>query len=179
MEFGDLQEFRFVQESYNESAVDGLQLNLGYPGPPANKIWVVLGMDYHPDAAETRIINIVKTTKTTARMGLLNPISLALNPAVATFIEQGMNYVLLPGEYVTIIRDDHTAGSKMLGTLQYVEYDLPLYTYDEPQIVRRQERALSSVRSRIGSGGGSRGGGGALAGPIGPGVPGRGGPQPA
>jgi len=83
--------------------------------------------------------------------GIFNPVSLNLNPAYATFIEQGMEYLLFPGEYIVARRVTHTAGSRMMAKIQIIEIDQPLYTYNEPQVVKRQVRALSTIRSMIGA----------------------------
>lgn len=150
-----LEETRLVQERSNASAVNADSVLLGYPGVPAGKLWVVLACSYMPDVAETQVITFQKLNATGTAFSLLNPVSLALNPARATFIEQGMEYLLLPTEYIRIYRGAHTAGSSMSAYMQIVEIDQPLYTYDEPQVVKRQEKAVSSIRQRLGGGRGS------------------------
>jgi hypothetical protein len=150
-------------------------VTVGYPGPPAGKIWIVTGFGYLPSVAETQIISMEKICGSGSGFALLNPVSLALYPAKATFVEQGMEYTLFPNEYITVRRGTHTAGSSMTGVMQMVEIDQPLYTYDEPQVVKRQQRAVSSIRTALGgaagrgsgagtapTGGRPGGGGGAL-----------------
>ena len=65
-----------------------------------------------------------------------------------------------PGERINVRRGDHTAGSTMSLIINFVEIDLPLYTYNEPQVVKRQNRAISTLRQMISTrgAGGSRGG---------------------
>lgn len=153
--FWKLEETRLVQVTAASSAVAGLTCSTA--AVPLGKIWVILAAGYMPDVAETRIISFYKVAQFGGIPGtycISNPISLALNPARATFIEQGMEYYLLPGEYITARRDAATAGSVMNLLIQFVEIDQPLYTYDEPQIVKRQQRALSSLKSRVAAGGG-------------------------
>jgi len=154
-----LEESRLVQERSAASAADADVLTMTGV-VPAGRLWVITGVAYIPDVAETQVISFYKVTSSGAPISLLNPISLALNPARATFIEQGMEYLLFPGEYLQVRRQAHTAGSVMSTTVQIIEIDQPLYTYDEPQVVRRQQRAISSMRSALGGGGG-RGGAGA------------------
>lgn len=166
MSFWRLSDARLIQERLSSSAVAGL--TVGTSQVPEGKCWVILACGLMPDAAETRVISFVKITASGATFSLLNPVSLALNPQAATFIEQGMEYLLFPGEYIQGQRNAATAGSTLNIRLQIIEIDLPLYVYDEPHIVRRQTVALSSIRERLG--GGSSGGGG-----IAPRLPTRGG----
>ncbi len=162
-----LNEARLVQYQVATSNADDLSIGSG--ACPEGKVWFVIGCSYMPSAAETRTINFEKgSTRFTTSFGLINPVSLALNPARCTFIEQGMQQLLLPGEYIIVRRDDHTAGSTMTLSIEYIEIDLPLYTYDEPQVVKREQRAIGTIRRQIGQvGGGSVIRGGALSEPGG------------
>lgn len=148
-------EARNVQVFQATSAVNADNVAVGVPGPGRGKVWIVTGCGYRPDTAETQTISFTKVTTLYpsgaeySTMALLNPVSLALNPARATFVEQGMEFILFPGEYIYVLRGNHTAGSSMHVWLQVIEIDLPLYTYDEPQIVKRADRALSTLRQSI------------------------------
>lgn len=168
-----LEESRLVQLRAQSSAANADVCDL--PAVPLGKIWVILACGYMPDVNETQVVSFYKVSASGAPFCILNPLSMALNPAMATFIEQGMEYPLLPGEYIRVRRGNHTAGSTMGCTIQFVEIDQPIYTYEEPLIVHRHQRALSSIRSRI-SGGVTGGGGsgpapGGLRGPRGGGGP--------
>lgn len=147
--FWNLCEARLVQERGTSSAINAEVLGMGVV-VPQGKCWVILGVSYMPDVAETQTISFQKVTGTGNIFSVLNPVSLALNPARATFIEQGMEYILFPGEYISVRRASHTAGSVMSLATQYVEIDLPLYSYDEPQLQLRQRRAVSSIANKIG-----------------------------
>lgn len=150
-----LEESRLVQQRTATSAANADSLNLGNPGVPAGKLWVVNAVGYYPSVAETQVISFEKYNGNFGSyFGLLNPVSMNLNPAQGTFIEQGMEYLLFPSEYLLIRRVTHTAGSSMTAYMQFIEIDQPLYTYDEPQIVQRQARAISSIRTRLGGGSG-------------------------
>ena len=168
------EELRLVQIRPVYSAADAV--SLVSPAVPQGRIWAILAAAYFPSAAETRTITFEKVTISGAGLTIYNPTTLALSPtgASATPLENGTEINLLPGESLRVRRDVATAGSSMTLTIQLVEYDLPLYTYDEPQIVKRQGRAMSSLRSRM-AGGIGRGGGEA---PGGPGGGGRGRPFP-
>lgn len=145
-------EARQAQWRYNTSAVAALSVGTAAI-VPAGKVWCVFGVGYIPSVAETKIISFEKINANAGiGVGLLNPVSMLLNPASATCIEQGMELFLLPGEYIQARRDSATAGSTMTIYMEFVEIDLPLYVYDEPQVVKRQERAISSVRQRLGGG---------------------------
>lgn len=162
MSWYKLEEIRLVQKRAQQSAANADTVSVGAPGVPAGKLWIVTAFSYFPSVLETQTIAIQKyDTKTTGEYAVLNPISLAAGPtAQVTFIEQGMEYLLFPGEYISVYRGNHTAGSTMVASMQIIEVDLPLYTYDEPQEVKRQKIVLSSIRARLGGGSGSRGGGG-------------------
>lgn len=168
-----LEETRLVQWRTQVSAANSEELNLGYPGVPQGKIWIVLGITYMPSVNEAQLVSFEKYTNG-GYIVLLNPLTITLNPLSASFLEQGMEYMLLPGEYVRCRRANHTAASTMSGTIQFIEIDQPLYTYEEPQIVRRQQRALSSIRTALGGGAGRGSGGGERPGSGGGGGRGRG-----
>jgi len=172
--YWDLCEVRLIQKRSTQSAANALNV---YLGPvPAGKIWVIQGIAYYPSVAETQVVSFDKYDGTT-NFGLLNPYSMNLNPAIATGIEQGMELMLFPGEYVFARRVAATAGSSMIFAIQFVEIDLPLYTYEEPQVVKRTKSALSTIRQSLRPAGGGRpateptGGGGGDTGGGGRGLP--------
>jgi uncharacterized membrane protein YgcG len=169
-----LEESRLIQYRATSSAANADSVAFA-AGPPIGRIWVITGFSYFPSVAETQVVSINKSIPGVGSFGLLNPVSLNLNPAFATFIEQGMEYTLFPGEILQVFRVTHTAGSTMTAQMQFVEIDQPLYTYEEPQEVVRQKRAVSSIRSAMG-GASSRGGGsessrGGMGGGRGSGIP--------
>lgn len=142
-------EIRLVQERTNVSVANAENVNVGYPGVPAGKMWTVTSFGYRPSVAETQVIAIVKVTRSGGEVGIFNPLSLALNPATATPIEQGMELTLFPGEYMIVYRGGHTVGSQMYVTMQFVESDIPYYAYTEPlgPVVRKAARHGSAYRS--------------------------------
>lgn len=149
-----VEETRLRQSREIVSAADAH--TVASPVVPEGKLWIIHAASYKPSVSETRVVGASKYVPGLGRCGILNPISLALNGdigLIATFIEQGMEYFLFPGEYIEWGRDDHTAGSTMVLSIQFTEIDLPLYTYDDPQTVKRQDRALSSLRTQLGGGG--------------------------
>lgn len=153
-----LSEARLIQYRSNVSAANAL--SIGGTGPPPGKIWNVLAVSYMPSVAENQVVSFQKVIPGLYVMALMNPVSLNLNPAPATPIEQGMEFFLLPGEYLQASRVAATAGSTITLSIEFIEIDLPIYSYDEPLIVHRQQRALSSLRTRL-AGGSGRGSGGA------------------
>jgi hypothetical protein len=115
---------------------------------------------YHPSVAETQVVGWMKLDNNNYRYQLVNPASMALSPTIQafTFIEQGMECMLFPGDYIYARRNAATGGSTMTLYLEYVEIDLPLYVYEEPQVVKRTHQALSSIRQSLSAPSAPRGG---------------------
>lgn len=158
---------RLVQERTATSAADALALQINAAVVPAGKIWVVIGVSYRPSVAETQVVGFDKVTAAGNNMALLNPVSMNLNPCFATCISEGMLLYLLPGEYIVVRRVAATGGSTMVGRMQFVEYDMPLYDYIEPQAAARVVRVGQKLAERVSSlarGGGGGGGGGGVPG---------------
>jgi len=176
MSFWKLEDSRLVQIRSAVSAANDLVLAVGGPGVPQGKIWVITGFGYRPSVAETQVVSFEKyNTPLNMFFAINNPVSMNLNPAWASFIEQGMEYMLFPGEYIICRRVAATAASTISANMQFIEIDQPLYTYEEPQIVHKQKRALSTIRSMMGGGSGGGSGPGSGPGSIGGG---RSGPLP-
>lgn len=167
MDLFDASELRLVQQrSSGPTAANALYIDCGYPGVPQGKIWTVIGVYYIPSVAETQVVSFGKYNGV-QYFPLLNPLSMNLNPTGATCIEQGMIFYLLPGEFLYARRVAATAGSTLSMSMQFIESDMPLYHYEEPQIVLRQKRAIGSIRQQLGGGLASGGGGGSMPGTTG------------
>ena len=147
----DLCEIRLVQRVIYTSAANADNLSSGIV--PDGKIWTIIGLGYSPSVAETQTINIQKYERAGGYLSLLNPVSLALNPAVAG-IDYGLTVQLYPGEFIRVLRGTHTAGSTMSFVMQFIETDLPLYDYIEPQAAARVKRFASSIAQRVSGGSG-------------------------
>lgn len=161
MEYFEPSELRLVQERSNLSAADALLMPINPTAVPDGKIWTVLAVGYRPSVAETQTVYFYKSTRAGNNVALLNPSSMNLNPAYATCIEQGMAIILLPGETLRVGRLVATAGSTMSGWMEFIETDMPLYDYTEPQVaarIKRASTALRQVMSSAASGGGGGGG---------------------
>lgn len=151
-----LEETRLRQYRSKTSAANAKSVFFNTDAVPEGKVWIIHAAAYYPSAAETQVVSAQKVITGVGAMAILNPVSLSLDSVAtnshATFIEQGMEYFLFPGEYIQWSRQAATAGSTMTAIIQFTEIDLPLYTYDEPQTVKRQERAMSSIRTQLGGG---------------------------
>ena len=168
-----LSEARLAQSLTRTSAADALNISL--PAVPTGKFWNIIAAGLYPSVAETRLFFFERISAAAWPFPLTPPISYALDTVIRLgLLSEGTELVLLPGESLGARRSVATAGSGITIYAQFIESDLPLYTYDEPQIVKRQARSISSLRSRLGGGIG-RGGGelpGRGGGPV------RGGPFP-
>lgn len=173
-----IDELRLVQEYVINSAIAALSLTSS--AVPAGKIWTYLGAAYNPDAAETRLVEFMKLTRAGTAIPLRVPQSIALSTAIRLpLLTEGNQLILLPGEALYITRDAATAGSIMLLRAQFVESDMPIARYIEPQreiSIKRRLRGfarlsnLGMARAAMGSDEGEGGEGG--------GVPGEGGGLP-
>lgn len=160
---------RLVQETTIISAADALYVQSD--PVPANKVWTILSATYTPSVAETRVCCFERWGRSGNRYPVNFPQSIALDPSVIVlgFPTDTMELKLWPGERFGARRAAATAGSTMYLLIEWVETDLPLYEYIEPQIKKRVARAASDVRRVLGGMGGgggassppARGGGGA------------------
>jgi len=151
--FWRLEEARLRIQVTTTSAANALNVTCPSNVCPDGKVRIITKYGYYPDATETQTVSFqVFDNGTSYNYGLYNPVSLALNPAFATPIEQGMEYILFPGQTIIVRRGAATAGTAMIACCEYIEIDLPLYTYDEPQVVKRQQQALSTLRQVVGGG---------------------------
>ncbi len=155
------EEGRFIQVKYATSAVDALLVPIG--PVPAGKIWTVLEAFLSNSCAaggENQYVwfavspdGVLYYPVTTPEQHVVD----ASNGQYLPMLREGMELRLWPGEYLAARRGDHTAGSTIIIYARIIESDMPLYTYDDPQTVLRQRKAISSVRTRLGGGvGGAR-----------------------
>lgn len=158
--FYDTCELRLVQDRQTVTAADATTAQLG--PVPAGKIWNIIATAYIPSVNETQLVWMEKVSAAGRNYALINPQSIALNPGILTTLEFGMELQLLPGEYMRARRAAFTAGSTMQFQIQYVETDMPLYEYIEPQLQKRIRMAATSIKAAVsrGAGGGGGGGGG-------------------
>ncbi len=156
------EELRLISEKTIASAADAVTVQVG--PVPEGKIWTLLAIAYRPSVNETQTVSFYKVSRYGNQFGIFNPLSLTLQPAYATPIEAGYVLQLFPGEYLVARRSAATAGSTMGINVQYVESDLPLYDYVEPQEAAREKRFVTSVRRVMAAGGGARAGGESAAG---------------
>lgn len=159
----ELHEGRFIQRALNTSAADALQVWV--PAVPAGKIWTLLSGFVTCSVAETQIYWAGIQSMGT-QWPILRPASFALAPAVyqnLPLVTEGMEIKIFAGEVLAGYRAAATGGSTMSIYVRYIENDLPLYEYIEPQEVRRLRRsaqaAIGSMVRGGGGGGGSSGGG--------------------
>jgi hypothetical protein len=141
-------EVQFVQLATFSSVADALSAAFG--PVPQKKLWTFQVMGYFPGVAETRIVwwNVVHPNGTT-EIPVSVPQSIALsNTRGFPLLLAGDEFALLPGQWLQVRRDAATAGSQMFMLGQYIETDVPLFSYTEPQEARRlKRRATGLIRS--------------------------------
>lgn len=154
-----LAESRFIQHI---NGVSALNAHIALIGPvPAGKIWTILCAIGQCSADDTQDYWFGVYVSSVVNYSVTHPEEHAFDVSEANWIpmlREGMEIKLFPGEYLSFNRDGHVAGSTISIFARIIESDLPLFTYEEPQIVKRQKVALSTIKSLM-SGGGSRGSG--------------------
>jgi len=153
MDAYELHEARLIQEATKTSAANALYL-LGTV-VPAGKVWTILAAAYSPAVVETKVVQWSVVGKSGWQYAIQIPQSFAAIAALTrTFplITEGLELKLYPGECLRIDRDSATAGSQMTIYYRFIETDLPLYEYIEPQERKRQDAVRSSVIRQLGGG---------------------------
>jgi len=79
---------------------------------------------------------------------------------VPSFVREGMEFVLAPGERLYGMRDVATAGSTITIQASVIVHDLPIFRYTEPLMEDRKRRSLNDLIA--GRGRFSRGRGGSI-----------------
>lgn len=171
-----LREARFLQAESSQSAADALNIAIGTT-TPANRVRTILTAFQTCSVSETQVVWFAINNFNTFYPVTI-PSSRLITPVVSLFnpcLTEGMELKLFPGERLYALRAAATAGSTMSGFIRFIESDLDLYNYDEPQMVRRMQRSARSMITQFGGGGG-----GIIGGPgSGPAPPsGGGGPLP-
>lgn len=156
-----LHEVRLLQQYFLTSAADATSLDLA--AVPAGKIWTVIAIGYYPSVNETQTVMVTKVLANGRVCIVMNPQSIALQPMLFG-LDQGLTVQLYPGENLRIRRGAATAGSTMSCAMQYIETDIPLYDYVEPQAEARIRRAALSQAGELARMGRSGVGVGALRG---------------
>lgn len=165
-----IQEARFIQVLFATSAAGALVQAIG--PVPAGKIWTVLqafATNSVGAGGETKYYWFAVSGDGSIYYPVTRPVSQVVDSTVAQYfpmLQEGLELKLWPHDYLAVRRDSATAGSTLSIYARIIETDMPLYTYDEPQIVKRMTQARSSVLQRMGGGIG-RGSG--AAGPVMPG----------
>lgn len=156
----ELYDCKFVQWTSSTSAANALTVLCTTP-VPAGKLWTIIGGVYYPSAAETRTVVFgiynpsyvypITKAESWAYVGNTN---LGLSP-----VREGMEIKLYPGDYLFVARDVATAGSTMTIGFRFIESDLPLLRYVEPQrqVPSRRQAHSTGLRSTPSAGFGGPG----------------------
>lgn len=153
MDAYSLAEVRLVQRSATTGGVAALYV--AGPATPANTIRTILAAGYQPSATETRIVQF-QIGGAGYNIPITAPLSWVYTAGTGSYfpmLTEGTEIKLFPGEYIVVNREAATAGSTMQLLVRFVDADLPLYHYEEPQVVKRQANLRSQFLRRIGGGG--------------------------
>lgn len=159
MDAYELGHVRDVQEGSITSAADAVQVLAA--AVPLNRIRTILDLTYFPSANETRVVAPYIYSRANVQHVVDYPASRAYTGVVMIgLIPMGIELKLYPGERIGVWRDVATAGSTMTINYRFIDSDLPIYSYTEPQLVNRMKRARTEIMSSVSSGGLSGGPGG-------------------
>lgn len=143
----ELYDGKFVQTIQAVSAANALTI-LTTRAVPDGKIWTILGANYEPSAAETKVVAWGVYTRNAQVYPITIPQSFQYLPTLGLgfpCVREGMEIKLLPGDYLFAARDSATAGSTMAILVRFVETDMPLLRYVEPQREVPQRRVAHST----------------------------------
>ena len=157
----DLHESRLVQQNNSGSAADALLVDSA--AVPAGKVWTIIRADVKPSAAETQVYCFQVFSATGLGYTVTLPMSVALGIAYGLpLLEQGNEMKLFPGDRLRARRAAATAGSNIVIYYEYIETDLPYYSYVEPlnKVVKAKIQHGSAFRSSGSLSTGSPGSGG-------------------
>jgi len=148
-----LTESRFILHKYAVSVAND---HINLIGPvPKGKIWSILSAIGMTSADDTQdywfgiyVTGVINYSITRPEQHIFDVSEANWLP----LLREGMEIKLFPGEYLSFSRDGHVAGSTISMWARIIETDMPLYVYDEPQIVRRQAAAASTLRTMLGGG---------------------------
>lgn len=154
-----LHEGRFIQVAYANSGANGL--SIGLPAVPAGKIWTVLQGLILNDVAggETQYIWFGVGNDGVLYYPVTRPVQQLINPTTFMYfplLTEGMELKLWPGDVLVARRAAATVGSTFSIYIRYIESDMPLYEYIEPQIKSRLLRSTIATMQRSGAGAVSR-----------------------
>lgn len=171
-----IHEGKFLQKESNGSGADALYISSSLT--PPGRVRTILAAYIQVSAAETQTYWFAVVSQG-SWFPITAPTSRTITPAVSQWVPlvtEGMEVKLFPGEALQAHRAAATAGSSITIVLRFIETDMPIYEYVEPQLGHRVRRsAMSSLITRRGGGGGGVGGPG---GSPGGGGGGGGGPLP-
>jgi len=153
----DFSDAKFINFIRSVSAADALFIQTGYV--PVGKVWTFLGACAVPSVNETRTFWFAVEAPSS---GFAIPVTLPQSFAAVTasqlflpMLREGMELRCYPGERLYVFRDAATAGSTIELRAKYIESDMPLYEYTEPQERRRLRRSAVEVIKARGGGGGA------------------------
>jgi len=143
----DLHEGRQVQNKAKTSAADALFIK--GDSVPDGKIWTIIAAALYPSVAETRVVLFERNAKDFGPYPITIPFSASLDTTIRyPMLTEGNEYLLLPGESITGRRIAATAGSTITLYFEFVESDLPYYSYIEPVrklVSKRSSRILQAA----------------------------------
>lgn len=143
----EVAEGRFINFFSVVSAADALYRDFG--PVPSGRVWTILSACGVPSVNETRTWWFaVEAYNSGYAVPVTWPTSLAAvvaNQQYPAMVREGMELKLFPGERLYVFRDAATAGSSLTLRGRFIESDMPLYHYEEPQLRNRMRRAIASA----------------------------------
>lgn len=139
---------QFVIDAYAQSAVNGLTVLAAVV--PAGKVWTVIAASMYPDAPETRTVHFSRVTRSGQTMAITIPVEIALSATIQyPLLTQGNELKLYQGERLRADRSVAAAGSTFFILFQYIETDMPLYRYEEPQKEKMRQTFKRGIATAV------------------------------
>lgn len=150
----ELHEAALIQARTNTSAANALVISA--PAVPSGKVWTILEAFGTSSVAggETQYVWFAITATGGLSYPVTRPVQQLVNITTSMYfplITEGLELKLFPGDQLSFYRAAATVGSTLLIYLRYIETDLPLYVYVEPQERKRQYMARTSIARALGS----------------------------
>lgn len=141
---------QYISQAEYTSAANGLTALVG--PVPVGKVWTILSARCSSDIAETQAYWFCIRARTGTYYPVTLPADFECDPATLKtypLLREGMEIKLFPGESIVGARDAAAVGSTITTCIRYIETDMPLYRYEEPQKEKMRQSFKRSIAGAV------------------------------